>query len=520
MEGPSTMIAFLGIELDTEARTVRLTEDKLRRLQREIRVWRGRKICTKRDLLLLIGQLQHVCCVVKPGRTFLWRMIDLSSVVKELHHRIRLNKGFRSDLQWWFYFLPRWNGHSMMSGVIRERWDITLTSDASGSWGCGAYTSTGEWLQLKWPQSWEGVHITVKELVPIVVGVARWGRQWEGRIVRCRRDNAATVAIVNSGKSKVERAMHLMRSLFFFWLAIMLLYLGSISQELRMRQQMRYLDITFTDSCAGAMGQTSTYHRADSNTGSLGGATARLDRSELDRIVSHYFIKGLADSTHKAYGSAQRRYLAFCRMDSEKPVPATESTLCRFVSYLATEKLKHRTIKSYLSGARYLHISEAENDPFTRPLHRLEYTLRGVKRCEAEAGVNKRVRLPISPEILRKMKTVWEVEVDNPDKAMLWAACCLGFFCFLRAGEMTVPNDHEFDPAVHLTKKDITVDNQTAPHTLQVRLKQSKTDPFRQGIYLFVGKTGSDLCPVSAVLAYLAVRGKNEGPLFTYQDGR
>ena len=98
-EGPSTRITFLGIELDTEARTVRLPEDKLRRLQREIRVWRGRKICTKRDLLSLIGQLQHACCVVKPGRTFQRRMIDLSSVAKELHHRIRLNKGFRSDLQ-------------------------------------------------------------------------------------------------------------------------------------------------------------------------------------------------------------------------------------------------------------------------------------------------------------------------------------------------------------------------------------------------------------------------------------
>ena len=140
MEGPSTRITFLGIELDTEARTVRLPEDKLRRLQREIRVWRGRKICTKRDLLSLIGQLQHACCVVKPGRTFLRRMIDLSSVAKELHHRIRLNKGFRSDLQWWSYFLPRWNGHSMMSGVIRERWDITLTS----VWGW-FYASASQW---------------------------------------------------------------------------------------------------------------------------------------------------------------------------------------------------------------------------------------------------------------------------------------------------------------------------------------------------------------------------------------
>ena len=88
---------------------------------------------------------------MKPGRSVLRRMIELSSVVKELHHHIRLNKGFRSDLQWWVFFLTRWNGCSMMSGAIKSRWNITVTSDASGSWGCGAYMSTGEWFQLRWP---------------------------------------------------------------------------------------------------------------------------------------------------------------------------------------------------------------------------------------------------------------------------------------------------------------------------------------------------------------------------------
>ena len=39
----------------------------------------------------------------------------------------------------------------------------------------------GEWFQLKWPESWECMQITVKEYVPIVVGVEIWGRQWEGR---------------------------------------------------------------------------------------------------------------------------------------------------------------------------------------------------------------------------------------------------------------------------------------------------------------------------------------------------
>ncbi len=34
--------------------------------------------------------------------------------------------------------------------------------------------------------------------------------------VSCRCDNAAVVAIVNSGRSKMDRAMHLMRCLSFF----------------------------------------------------------------------------------------------------------------------------------------------------------------------------------------------------------------------------------------------------------------------------------------------------------------
>ena len=215
-EGPSCRLTFLGIELDSNSLIARLPEDKLHRLQVEIRRWASKSSCTKRELLSLVGQLQHACCVVRPGRTFLRRMISLSKGVKELHHHIRLNKGFKSDLQWWGCFLPVWNGSSMMEGVHRYRFSATVTSDASGRWGCGAYSSSGDWFQLEWPESWREVHITVKELLPVVVAVAMWGKQWRGRNIRCRCDNAAVVSIINSGSSKEERAMHLMRSLFFF----------------------------------------------------------------------------------------------------------------------------------------------------------------------------------------------------------------------------------------------------------------------------------------------------------------
>ena len=216
LDGPATAIPFLGILIDTADGTLKLPPEKLSRLRSLLASWRGRKCCKKRELLSLIGQLQHASRVVRSGRTFLRRMIDLSSVPKELHHRVRLNVAFRSDLQWWSLFLADWNGISLLSSVCKAPPSATVTSDASGGWGCGAFTTTGEWFQFQWPPSWKDIHITVKELLPIIVACAVWGKQWRGKTICCLCDNAAVVAILRSGTSKNPLAMHLMRCLFFY----------------------------------------------------------------------------------------------------------------------------------------------------------------------------------------------------------------------------------------------------------------------------------------------------------------
>ena len=72
-----------------------------------------------------------------------------------------------------------------MSGITRGHYKATITLDASGSWGCGAYSSLGDWFQLEWPESWRSVHITIQELLPVVVGVALWGDQWQDGTIRC-----------------------------------------------------------------------------------------------------------------------------------------------------------------------------------------------------------------------------------------------------------------------------------------------------------------------------------------------
>ncbi len=214
-QGPVTKLVFLGIEIDSVSRTLRLPEEKLCRLQVNIREWQEKRVCTKRDLLSIIGLLQHACCVVRPGRSFLRRMISLSTRAKKLHHKIQLNVGFRSDLCWWATFLTHWNGVGMVQDPGGHE-EVIVTSDASGSWGCGAFVSSGEWFQFQWPEPWSAVNITSKELLPIVMGTALWRKHWQGKAVKFRCDNAAVVAIVRSGTSKDELAAQLMRCLFLF----------------------------------------------------------------------------------------------------------------------------------------------------------------------------------------------------------------------------------------------------------------------------------------------------------------
>ena len=74
------------------------------------------------------------------------------------------------------------------------------------------------------------------------------------------------------------------------------------------------------------------------------------------------------------------------------------------------------------------------------------------------------------------------------------------------------------DPSSHITINDIAVDDDRNPAMIQFTLKASKTDPFRKGVQVAVGKTENDICPVRVLMEFLAVRGSKPGPLFCSQN--
>ena len=65
MVGPSTLVTYLGIQIDSASLTISLPENKLIKLVNMLAAWDAKSTCTKWGLLSLVGSLSFVCKVVK-----------------------------------------------------------------------------------------------------------------------------------------------------------------------------------------------------------------------------------------------------------------------------------------------------------------------------------------------------------------------------------------------------------------------------------------------------------------------
>ena len=133
LEGPATILMFLGILLDTQKMEMRLPEEKLRELKLLIVKWLSRKSGKKRKLLSLIGKLSHAAKIIALGRISFLRSV--AHRVKHLDYWVHLNHEFKSDLAWWDTFIDTWNGLGMMQSVTAN-WTPSLL--LYRCWGCGA----------------------------------------------------------------------------------------------------------------------------------------------------------------------------------------------------------------------------------------------------------------------------------------------------------------------------------------------------------------------------------------------
>ena len=72
--GPSTVLAFVGVELDTVLMEARFPQEKLNKCRDLLSVFLRRRKATLREIQSLAGLLNFSCTVVVLGRAFLHRL--------------------------------------------------------------------------------------------------------------------------------------------------------------------------------------------------------------------------------------------------------------------------------------------------------------------------------------------------------------------------------------------------------------------------------------------------------------
>ena len=108
---PSTSAICLGVEIDTVAKTIAISQEKLECIHLILAEWRHKRFCSKQQLQSLLGKLLYIHKCVRPDCMFVNRMLELLMQNYD-KNSITLTTSLRRDLRWFDKFLAKYNGTS------------------------------------------------------------------------------------------------------------------------------------------------------------------------------------------------------------------------------------------------------------------------------------------------------------------------------------------------------------------------------------------------------------------------
>lgn len=232
-------------------------------------------------------------------------------------------------------------------------------------------------------------------------------------------------------------------------------------------------------------------------------------------MVNNLWEKSLNSSTRSVYLAGYKCIRSFLRLHPKELnsefqcayvfSKISEDVLIYFVSHCQSVlNLKYSTIKLYLAGIRHFGITYVKRNPlidqFGKPLARLHNIMMSIKKIDTKPL---RKKLPITFDILvklyRHMKVKHSLQTDL--NFIMRTACVVAFYGFMRCGEFTCKQT--FDPVVNLCISDITFESE---HQVNIVLKASKTDIFRQTVTIKLFKQFGEICPYKLLTDLLITR--------------
>ena len=225
---PSQVIRYLGIDLNSVEMKLYLPKDKLGKLSGLVKEYLIKDSCTKLDLQQLVGVLSHCSTIIRGGRTFSRRAINLINTVPNQGDKIKLGSLFKEDLRWWKAFSLMFNGKA---AVIKLDYDncVTMYADASmlgfgASFGKDWFYGTWDNVPVEgfvYPNHFEKGPLEIlyssaeRELWPILLSCIRWGKMWRNRAIHVFTDNTAVEVMLRTGRSGNKLCMDWLREIFW-----------------------------------------------------------------------------------------------------------------------------------------------------------------------------------------------------------------------------------------------------------------------------------------------------------------
>ena len=102
--GPTSVLTFLGLEINTNHMTVSIPQDKLQRLYDELSSLLACKKTTLKTLQSVTGLLNFCCRAIPAGRAFIRRFYDAMTGLSKPHHHVRVNVEMKKDIKTWLMF--------------------------------------------------------------------------------------------------------------------------------------------------------------------------------------------------------------------------------------------------------------------------------------------------------------------------------------------------------------------------------------------------------------------------------
>ena len=214
----STMV-FLGVLVNTDDMTVSVPPECLHELFNRCSSLLSVDQVSRAELQSLLGVMSCVTACVRPARVFMSTLLNTlrghkSSTVCSLSHD---NK---ADLRWWYYFLPFYNGVSIIKTSTWRNDPLYLSTDTWGT-GAGGFFA-GQYFHtpfLHFVLHHFGHDINTLELLTIMAALKLWATFLRGQRMVLRCDNDNSVFALNSGHSRSPGMQRCLREIWFHFAA-------------------------------------------------------------------------------------------------------------------------------------------------------------------------------------------------------------------------------------------------------------------------------------------------------------